>query len=59
MLDATDDVVLDANVDATRWEDEKARPMWSSSGSAPVTSAALREIERKRPLAHDGNTLLM
>lgn len=61
MLDITRNTVTvpDANADVVRWEDEKARPMWSSSGSATVSSETRRELDRKRPLSHDGNTLLM
>lgn len=59
MMHDTAHNVIPNTADAARWEDEKARPMWSSSGSAPMSVEQQRDRDRRRPLAHDGNTLLM
>lgn len=50
-------ITTDADSD-TRWEDEPARPMWSSSGSIQQTPAQRAEVDRKRRIERDGNTIL-
>jgi hypothetical protein len=41
-----------------RWEDEPARPLWSSSGSSEQTPAERAALDRRRRIERDGNTLL-